>query len=227
MNILTIDIDFISNHYLQGELAKNVGKKITEQYWESVLELSGVMPHSLEENRHNVRYIFDLFMKSIMNNDNIVFGYHHDAILNHIDLESKEKIFLMNVDHHHDQGYCDYHDIQTNLMNESDEGAWVNLLQDRIKEYIWVKNKNSEVNKLNPPYPSFSCEYKDAPKFGEDHKWDLIYVCLSPSYTSDVHWHYFYLLVDMYRNLKNKEATIDVGRFTKELTNYEEQYLGK
>ena len=133
MNILTIDIDFISGHYLQDKLAKNAGlSRPTEFYWDSLLEYSGVMPHTIEENKHNVRFIFDLFLKVVLKNDNIVFGYHHDAILNHIDLDSDEKIKLVNVDHHHDISYCTKHNVETNMFNECSEADWVELIKYKI-----------------------------------------------------------------------------------------------
>ena len=90
-NILTIDVDFISEKYL-GVLASIVGGKITENYWDIILDASGLESNRIVENKHNVMFMFKHFLQAIKKTDNVVFGYYHDSILNHIDLNSEEKL---------------------------------------------------------------------------------------------------------------------------------------
>ena len=69
--ILTIDVDFIAEKYLDV-LSELVGGKITENYWNTILDVSGVESTKIVENKHNVMFIIKYFLQSIKKTNNVV-----------------------------------------------------------------------------------------------------------------------------------------------------------
>ena len=173
-NILTIDVDFIAEKYLDV-LSELVGGKITENYWNTILDVSGVESTKIVENKHNVMFIIKYFLQSIKKTNNVVFGYYHDSILNHIDVKSDEKLFIVNIDHHHDISYSQKLSVQGLNYGECSESNWLVPIENKIEKYVWIKNKNSQIFDGQTPYLFDIHDYQDAPRYN-NVDWDLIYV---------------------------------------------------
>ena len=220
MNILTIDMDFLSGNYLKGDVTRLLGPKPTEHYWDTVLDVAGVTRCTMPENKHNLLFMFNIFTYLMKEGQrNVVFGVHHDSILNHIDMESTEEINIVNIDHHHDISYLPTQTTGGSKYGECTEGNWTVPIEHRIKEYTWVRNTSSELFNGTTSYTYNSCLLEEAPNL-KAITWDLVYIALSPNYTLDTHWFYFYLMVDMYSTFTGMEVEIDTKRFTTELTKF-------
>ena len=216
MKILSIDIDYIAEQYLKN--MKAVGGSFTkEKYWDTIVDVSRMSDEDIQENQLNIRYIFKTFLASITTNTKVVFGVHHDSILNHIPKTEKD-LSIINIDEHHDSGYNEFQNLQSIKYGESNEANWVGTLSERVHRYVWVRNKHSI-----PPTPgtlsNFSFEYTEVQDTAtldvSKESWDLVYVCLSPNYTYDKHWVYFYLMVDLYEELSGATVSIDETRASK------------
>lgn len=81
------------------------------------------------------------------NKEKVSFIENHDQIVDIFDLlEDKYNNILINIDHHHDVGYC----IDFNKPINREEikcGNWVKFLKDNnnIVQYCWIKNYNSMI----------------------------------------------------------------------------------
>jgi len=109
--------------------------------------------------------------------ENINTGDHHNQIINFLPNDS---FSLYNFDHHHDIYYPGWHDLKV-----LDEGNWVSHLENfNIKEYIWIRNKDSEniydfCHLAFPVISHTSVDFKSLPRF-ED-----VFICKSPHWTGD------------------------------------------
>ena len=230
MRILTIDIDYISGHFydllstLHGfrEMPDHTRNKY---YWERMLQDSGVIERYLEPNLHNVRFINKLFYRALfMGCDNVVFGYHHDGILYHIPENLDSKIFLVNVDHHHDLARTTNGEYEAFKLGFYSEYNWILKLENDLEYYGWIKNENSGSFTGSLPYAFQPC-LKDNQEIVEGimdvDGWDLIYVCLSPHHTPPKQWHYFWLMKESYEHLVNKVAKLETDHYEKDQTNFD------
>lgn len=224
MKILTIDIDYISGQsfelisYLQNarEMPDHTRNKY---YWERILRDSGIIERYLEPDLHNLRFINQRFFHAHrMGCDNVVFGYHHDSILHHIPDEAKD-IILVNIDHHHD--------LSNNVSGEYDAFAlgfyaeynWVLKLENRLKSYTWIKNKNSGRFTGNLPYIYEECHKEDkgiVELIDDVDGWDLVFVCLSPHHTPPKQWHYFWLMKEAYEIISGKPVILETEYYEKD-----------
>lgn len=216
MNILSLDIDYISDIYAQEILHPGIPEAPEKDYWNLVRDLSSrISEEVIIENRSNVRYLFKLFLSSITTNSKVVFGIHHDSILSYIPKDTKS-INLLNVDHHHDLGYNELQEVQASSYQVCTESNWVAILADKLDTYTWVRNKGSEsrFNEENFPYKfKFEQVVNTEALDTSNVSWDLIYVCLSPNYLYDKHWVYFYLLLDIYETLSGHNVVVDKSRY--------------
>jgi hypothetical protein len=193
---------------------------ISERYWDQLVEGTRPLASTIVENRKNIRFMFRTFLGAIKGdtkgNTKVVFGTHHDSILNHIPKDAKD-LSIVNIDHHHDLGYTPWQDEQARSYDICNESNWVPTLSDRISDYTWVRNPTS-----TPLPPTIKTEHHfrvteviDNTEINVDHvTWDLVYVCLSPNYTYDTHWVYFYLMLDLYENLSGIPVSIDTTRYS-------------
>ena len=232
MKILTIDIDYISGQsfellsLLQGirEIPDHTRNKF---YWERIIQDTGVVERYLEPNLHNVRFINKIFYRALfMGCDNVVFGYHHDSILNHISDEARD-ILLVNIDHHHDLSVSPNGEYEAFRLGFYAEYNWVLKLEKQINSYTWIKNPNSggfKGGKL--PYIYEECKKEDKELVESIHDidgWDLIFVCLSPHHTPPNQWHYFWLMKESYELLTNKIAILETDYYEKDQTHFDRE----
>ena len=211
-NILSIDLDYISDVYLGNSFKGYLGTSlVSEKYWDVAVEACRPNASDLVENRKNVREVFRAFLDSRAGNTKVVFGIHHDSIRNHIPKEA-EDLNIVNIDHHHDLGYSRVQDIQSSL-GVNNEANWVSAISDQISDYTWVKNSSSFTEGHTPPLGFNIYEKESANDVDiKGTKWDLVFVCLSPNYTYDTHWIYFYLLIDVYESQTGNKVVIDHSR---------------
>ena len=168
------------------------------------------MVRGIPSNKHNIMYIIKSLISAVTGDSpakRVVFGIYHDSILNHIPTEASE-IHILNIDHHHDLYYKDFQLLEALEYGECSESNWILPISDRISEYTWVGNNNSEefVGNLDK-FPIYTT-YIDDPLIEEkikNTKWDLVYIALSPNYTADEHWFYFFMLIEIYKGITGKE----------------------
>ena len=162
--------------------------------------------------------------------NNVKFGYEHDEIL--YELQDKEDIEIINIDHHDDIFGEDYDgDVQREYagllkhdrVNEGNWGAWLHL-QKKLDSFIWIHNENSRnlkqhndlnVEVLGKKYKWFLREDYTFEKYD----FDFIFVCLSPQYVPQNHWHYFTMFIMAYEQITGK--TVDINSFAKRKFEYE------
>jgi len=221
VNILTIDVDYIAHHY-NSLMEPILGKwDYTEQYWSLALTESGLTSHALVEDVHNVRYIFSTFLKYALDSENVVFGYFHDSILNHIDLDSSDKLNIVNIDQHHDIYYGSLQKHAAEATDRIFEANWVIKLQDRIDNYLWVHNPNSTPFEGVSELP-FNFHHGVKENIGPlPEHFNLVYVTMSPKYLANKHWHYYWLMKDMYEELTKVSVPVDKSRYTKIMEDFE------
>ena len=221
MNILTIDADYISGNYL-NKIYNLVGGKPTKYFWEKILDSDGIEHRDIIEDKHNVMFIMKLFANAMKINDNIVFGAHHDSILNHIDIDNETNFNIYNIDHHHDIWYNPNQKHAAEKYGEFNEGNWILPLSDKISKYTWIRNKNSELFNGEISFPYFTYLHTD-PELPSmmDKKWDLVYITLSPNYTAKEHWFYFYMMIELYKEIKGvDDVVVDNVRYTPLVENF-------
>jgi hypothetical protein len=219
MNILTIDTDYISDNYLGGVIGDLVSSSppLSDSYWNFIVDHVRPSEASMSENRNNIRYIFKVFMQSLKEGTKVVFGVHHDTILCHIP-ESAKDLRILNIDHHNDIAYTWDQKVRAEEYGDCTEANWVSVLNSRISEYTWVGNQTSAkyTGKEAEPYlytEINNTEDRDNLDYAAT-KWDLVYVCLSPNYTYDTHWIYFYLLLDLYETVSGTKLVVDSTRYS-------------
>ena len=219
MNILTIDTDYISDEYLNGPVGDLVATcdPLSDRYWDFVVDHVRPSKDSMSENRSNIRYMFKVFMQSLKVGTKVVFGVHHDTILCHIP-ESAENLRILNIDHHNDIAYNWRQKVLAEEYGVCREANWVSILNSRISEYTWVGNQTSVKYEGLKALPYLyteidSTEDRDSLDISAT-EWDLVYVCLSPNYTYDAHWIYFYLLLDLYETVSGNKLVVDSTRYS-------------
>lgn len=217
MNILTIDTDYISDEYLKGPIGQYTGEStLSDNYWDIIVEHTRPSEASMSASRGNIRYIFKTFMQALSAETKVVFGVHHDSILNHVPKESKD-LYILNIDHHNDIAYNPVQQSQAYNYGVCNEANWVSVLGPRISEYTWIGNPSSGKyleKEEGLPYVYTEVDSTEARNLIDvsSTDWDLIYVCLSPNYTYDNHWVYFYLLLDLYEAISGTQPLIDTNR---------------
>ena len=173
MNIVTIDFDIIM------EPSINLyNDKINDQ--RTVLDLYNEfnwLPNSIPANLYLYEYLTNYILCCKKANVPIHFIDSHDEIIQYI--KNYKLINLINIDHHHDLGYID-EDIHNKIKN-LDCGNWAKygLEQNIIKNYIWVKDKNSIKNKEDIKYKFESYEIKDYNLVNLHKETDELIICSS------------------------------------------------
>jgi|TARA_B100000809_G_scaffold1138_1_gene1342 hypothetical protein len=193
-NVLTIDLDYIAEPYIQ--LYHMICNEASvEKQWEVVFSEPALVSNNFDINPDNVIYALDTFSRSLAVCKNVAFGITHDSIL--FELEDKDELSIVNIDHHHDILYPGNHavDLDFGLVYE---GSWIEYLhrKSKIKDYVWIRNENS-FNIDTHSTLMFSSYLKTEYKYEEVP--DLIYVCLSPTYIPKFHWFYFKIFMNMYK----------------------------
>ncbi len=228
MKVLSIDLDYImgpSIDLYQGECWDDC----THWRWNDFFECSDIKENELVIDEGNLLFCYKLFLTAIKNSDcEVTFAYDHDNIL--YELQDHNNIDLINIDHHHDILYhnagndeddevlesfekkykaiCDY-----SMINEGNWIAWLKS-KNKIDSYTWIGNDNSfeNVNGVTLDYyksllPKFNMKKKEDFKL-RDYKFDYIFVCLSPQYIPKIHWHYFSMFIEAYKQITGNDVDI-------------------
>ena len=176
MNVLSIDIDYAFSPTISLYDDFIVGSRIDYEEQQNILKVNNCCSPKLNKKK------FKKLKKILKNfkNTSVVTIEHHHEIINHI--FSFKNLHIQNIDHHHDIFYPGWHDLE--LL---DEGNWVYHLSklDKLKRYDWFRNKDSE-NFCNSIDLNFEFkEYFDL-KVNYLLKPDIIFLCSSPHWTSDI-----------------------------------------
>ena len=227
MNILSIDLDFISgpailhNDDKVRELQSQDEMDGTDMWpvpkWYELFDTyPGQFSHELDiENYH---YCLRAFLRALRGCQDVKFGYDHDNIL--YGLEGHTDIEVVNIDHHSDilSHGMEFTEQEIKMVDDDErvtEGNWGYYLQsqDRLKSFHWILNVNSE--EFNDALlgdmvfgNKFSWSFKEDYDFG-DYKFDQIFVCISPGYVPPLHWHMGATFIRVYEELTGKKVNID------------------
>ena len=229
MRCLSIDLDYIMypdidfyNSFLYNRNPITRWKKMEDNGYTRM-----VSKYDIDQS--NLMFIYNTFLKSIMKCKSCSFGYEHDSIL--YELENHTNIDLLHIDHHNDylngkyrepnddRNYDkEYYFMETEGdLDEGNWGAWLQQ-QDKLSSMHWVGPpdiKKGAWNKLiNYALirTNFSASTKeDLPEI--DYNFDHIYMCLSPQYVPQQHWHYFSMFISAYEELSGKKAVIHIDKY--------------
>ena len=221
MNVLTIDLDYISTNY--AKLVDNIcSNDFTNKRWGEFYNNTYYSEDHFKVNIDNWLFILDVYTKSLSKCSNVSFGYEHDSIL--YDLQNVDgPINILNIDQHHDICYVDeqYKEvIDYDIVSQADWVLWL-VKNKNLSSYTWIGNNNStpldtNVVQLDWNYRSFLKEQLTL----DTHDFDYIYVCASPQYLAPHHWYYFDIMMMLYRNITNKEPKIHKDKFGYDIKKY-------
>ena len=195
-NVLSIDLDFIAEPYIQ--LYNDMTHEASiEKSWDVIFSDPALTSNNFDINPDNVIYALNIFSRSLVKCKNVAFGITHDSIL--FELEDKDNLNIVNIDHHHDIMYPPEHlaDLKYDIVYEGD---WIEYLhkKSKMEKYVWIRNENSYHLHINCPttldwstYLKTEYQYEMIP--------DLIFVCLSPAYIPKFHWFYFKIFMNLYK----------------------------
>ena len=147
------------------------------------------------------------------------------------ELQSHKNIDLINIDHHDDIFCNDFSDDfpggdnleaeyqalrMFDRVHEGNWGAWLHV-KNKLNKFTWITNPNSRnLGKNDFNYEILGDKYetytRDNYKF-EDYNFDYIFVCLSPQYMPQAHWHYFTMFMMAYETYTGDK--VDVNTFAK------------
>lgn len=214
MNILSIDIDFITPQYgcHVDDIVYN--NDYPNRIWDTFHSERIISKYGVKEDLKNFKFIFDCFKNAIKKTDNIVFTMEHHEIIDEIK-NIDEQFYIVNIDNHHDIIYYDDDDEKIKKYDIVWCGNWVwwMYVNKNLKKYHWIGNENSlTYDESTYDYKQFiPDEYKEYTLKTLDYDintvdYDLVYVCLSPQYIHPEHWFYF----DLLRVFCEKEKNIKI-----------------
>jgi len=237
--VLSIDLDYIMGPTI--EVYNSIAfddNPMTR--WKNLYEFTDFKESQFYIDQAALIYCYDVFLKGLKNCSNVSFGYDHDEIL--YELQNREDIELVNIDHHDDIFALDFGDFagsaESSLNMEAEElrlhdrvhegnwGAWLHL-QGKLKKFEWIANSNSgNLNRNDFNYEfigkdKYETYTRDRYKF-KDYNFDYIFVCLSPQYMPQAHWHYFTMFMMAYELYSGKK--VDVDSFAKRKFQYVKQF---
>jgi len=223
MRVLSIDLDFI-----MGSVIEIYQKLFWDDNpiirWKFFYERTDFKESNFYIDQDNLLFCYEIFLKSLKKCNNVTFGYEHDAIL--FDIQKYDNIDLINIDHHDDvfhmsmsdyaSGYdalkLEYEMIcSSDHVNEGNWGAWL-YSRNKINSFTWVRNPTSRnadridsiKSLMGNKFESYlSTEYKIT-----NYDFDHIFVCLSPQYIPQNHWHYFTMFMMAYEEYTGKKANL-------------------
>jgi hypothetical protein len=229
--VLSIDLDYIMGPCI--ELYQHLFfDENPSTRWQHLFKYSDFTENHLFIDQESLIYCYDVFLKALKKNPKVTFGYDHDSIL--YDLEDKENIDIINIDHHDDVTAFDsaYENLDlehrqvleeevaqiklSNRVHEGNWGAWLHL-NGRLEKFTWICNPNSK--NIFKNYFSeellgdkYDCVVRTDYDFA-DYNFDSVFVCLSPQYTPKNHWHYFRMFMMAYEEFTGNQVNIkNIGR---------------
>lgn len=224
--VLSIDLDFIMGPCIET-YAGIMFDEDPMVRWSHLYKFTDFTESMFQCDKDALIYCYDKFMKAMKTCSNVSFGYEHDEILYH--LRDKKDIDIINIDHHDDIFCADFGDdvpIGENVeleweamqrfgrVHEGNWGAWLHW-KDKLEKFTWITNSNSKnlqkneynENLLGSKYETFTRDMF--------HEWDnyqdfdYIFVCLSPQYMPQSHWHYFTMFMMAYETFTGKKVDVD------------------
>jgi len=214
MNVLSIDIDFISSPSIELYSYDISGTEDPHLRWQEIFSETGLKESDLNINPHNIMFIQEIFLKALEYNPKVDFGLTHDSILFEL-MKFKDKVNIINIDHHHDIYYDNNDGKHILKYNYPKESTWVKYLQneEKLNSYTWIHNTNSNLEGLELLEFTTPTIHTLKEDFSLDTKIDYIYLCLSPQYLPKIHWFYFFMLKNMYEIIKNKKININTEKY--------------
>jgi len=88
MNVLSIDLDFIAEPYIQL-YHRLCNEQLVDLQWDTVFNDPAIIGSNFDINPSNLVYALDIFSRGLAKCKNVVFGITHDSIL--FELEDKDK----------------------------------------------------------------------------------------------------------------------------------------
>ncbi len=230
MKVLSIDLDYITGPTAELFSALHFDLNPVIR-WKELYDNSDFTESHLNIDTGALIFCYHAFLKALKNNPKVVFAYEHDAIL--YELRNHEDIELINIDHHDDVMHGTYHDIMReesaqkaldkewddickyNHVNEGNWGAWLHS-RGKLKSFTWIANKTS--GNLDRSWynekllgDKYQAHYRQDYKF-EDYNFDYVFVCLSPQYTPQHHWHYFTMFMIAYEEITGNDINLITNR---------------
>ena len=137
-------------------------------------------------------------IKNLSAND-IIFISSHGQILDYINSQD----VIINIDHHHDLGYP-----TDTKQNQIHCGNWAGYLLENnlISDYIWIKNENSNQNKL---YENDIKQYNFSNYDLDKLVADKIICCLSPEWVPPQYRVLFFIWMDMLNEYYGVNYSLD------------------
>ena len=223
MKVLSIDLDIIMGSVLEIYQGLRWDDNPTVR-WKVLYETSDFKESNFYIDQDALLFCYETFLKALTNCNSVTFGYDHDSIL--YDIAKYNNIDIVNIDHHDDmfhmsfKDYADGYDalkleyemISTaNHINEGNWGSWLNS-QNKLRSFTWIRNQTSRNvdridfirNLLGDKFQSYlRSEYQF-----KDYNFDHIFVCLSPQYIPQNHWHYFTMFMMAYEEYTGKKINL-------------------
>lgn len=195
MTVVTIDFDIIMAPSIEFYNNLTGNKKLFDD------PLTRVFPADFIHYQRLTQWIIS--QMRTLNKTDIVFITSHDSLINYVSPEDT----VINIDHHHDLGYERPGDNNKN-HNEINCGNWAEYLLNNnlIKNYIWIKNENSNPNKK---CKSIIEEYNFKTYELANLQADKIIFCLSPEWVPPQYHNLFFIWIDILNNYYNTTYTIN------------------
>jgi len=203
MNILSIDIDYITSKYQHAIVGDDSNAK---EKWEDTLQNLKGDASLLQIDYDNLSFLMGVYIKALEKSKRITFAIKHHTILQELEKDSYKNLNIINIDHHHDIFYGNEEGLEYfRKYNSIDCGNWVWKLHslDKINSYCWIKDKTSSafddgVTKGETP-KNFKFYLKENIDFDiSDIEYDLMFICLSPEYIAPKHWIYYDMMMKIY-----------------------------
>ena len=229
MKVLSIDLDYIMGPVIElyNGLMFHDNPSIR---WQEFFNSTDFNESHFRIDQANLLFCYNTFLKALHNCDSVSFGYEHDSIL--FSISDYENIDLINIDHHDDIFCNDFDDDfpggqnldaeyqalrMFDRVHEGNWGAWLHV-KNKLTKFSWITNPNSRNLHLKNDFnyeilgDKYETYTRDNYKF-EDYNFDYIFVCLSPQYMPQAHWHYFTMFMMAYETYTGKK--VDVNTFAK------------
>lgn len=199
MEILSIDIDFITSEYAN----KVPCGDIPNIKWDN---FSKEESKNFQINYENFAFMMHVFINAIDRCKNVMFAVNHDSILLELEKPQYNNLNIINIDHHHDIVYGDERNVQSlEKYDVVNCGNWVWKLQylNKIKSYLWIKNNTSDTFNEGTTSGKIPNNFKTLTKENslnlfENKMYDFVFICLSPEYILPDHWFYYDIMLKIY-----------------------------
>lgn len=187
MNIVSIDFDIIMAPSIEFYNHMTGNPQLFNNY------LTQMFQADLTHYQRLTKWLIS--QSKNLQKEDIVFIFSHDSLINYI---SSEEDIVINIDHHHDLGYPD-------PKNEAPKihcGNWAQYLLENnlIKDYIWIKNENSNpIKEFNQKIKEYNFKNYQL----DNLKADKIIICLSPEWIPTQYHPLFFSWIDIMNEYYN------------------------